>query len=269
MCGFPDAPAGPPPLPKDVPPFQLAQYNAFTWYGRFGWTNCAFVDMGDGVLVYFGYPTAHEDDAQRAVSAALELRQIPKHLNYIQSLQMGTSLGTLRVGAYGNATRQTYAALGDDVNLAARLMTTARPDEILITGRVQIDIAHTFALEPREPIPMKGKGEPQSVFAVTGVERQRATRLPEPAYRLPMVGRQQELRQIDEKLKLALEGKTNGGSDLLSASLLPQFEDHLRQFLYQEKGRVLLISCLSGALKALAPRGVWVRIPPRARSFEI
>lgn len=51
------APAGrpalptPPPLPKDVPPFEVAQYNAFTWYGRFGYTNCAFIDMGDGVLV--------------------------------------------------------------------------------------------------------------------------------------------------------------------------------------------------------------------------
>ncbi len=41
----------PPPLPKDVPPFEVAQYNAFTWYGRFGYTNCAFIDMGDGVLV--------------------------------------------------------------------------------------------------------------------------------------------------------------------------------------------------------------------------
>ena len=43
--------ATPPPLPKGVPPFEVAQYNSFTWYGRFGYTNCAFVDMGDGVLV--------------------------------------------------------------------------------------------------------------------------------------------------------------------------------------------------------------------------
>lgn len=41
----------PPPLPKGVPPFEVAQYNSFTWYGRFGFSNCAFVDMGDGVLV--------------------------------------------------------------------------------------------------------------------------------------------------------------------------------------------------------------------------
>lgn len=45
------APAGPPPLPKGVPAFEVAQYNPFTWYGRFGYSNCAFLDMGDGVLV--------------------------------------------------------------------------------------------------------------------------------------------------------------------------------------------------------------------------
>ena len=164
-------------------------------------------DKGSYLYAVFGAFTAHEDDAQRAVYASLEIKQVPRQLPYIQSLQMGISLGTLRVGAYGNAMRQTYAALGDDVNLAARLMTTAKTDEILITGRIQIDIADRFALEPREPILMKGKGEPQSVFAVTGISHQRATRLPEPAYRLPMIGRQQELALVDEKLKLALQGK--------------------------------------------------------------
>jgi adenylate cyclase len=164
-------------------------------------------DKGSYIYAVFGALTAHEDDAQRAVFTALELKQTPKQLNYIQALQTGISLGTLRVGAYGSATRRTYAALGDDVNLAARLMTTAAPDEILITGRVQIDIANAFTLEPREPIRMKGKGEPQPVFAVTSISHHRATRLPEPTYRLPMVGRQEELSIVDEKLKLALQGK--------------------------------------------------------------
>ena len=164
-------------------------------------------DKGSYIYAVFGALTAHEDDAQRAVYSALELKQMPKQLPYLHSLQTGISLGTLRVGAYGGETRHTYAALGDDVNLAARLMMTAAPDEILITGRMQIDIADTFTLEPREPIRMKGKGEPQPVFAVTGISHHRATRLPEPTYRLPMVGRQEELVLVDEKLKLALGGK--------------------------------------------------------------
>ena len=163
-------------------------------------------DKGSYLYAVFGGFTAHEDDAQRAVYAALELKQIPRALTYIQSLQTGISLGTLRVGVYGNALRNTYAALGDDVNLAARLMTTASIDEILITGRVQIDIGDRFTLEPREPLPMKGKAEPQPVFAVTGISHHRATRLPEPAYRLPMVGRQEELALVNEKLNLAIQG---------------------------------------------------------------
>lgn len=51
LAQAPAAPVSPPPLPKDVPAFEVAQYNSFTWYGRFGYTNCAFIDMGDGVLV--------------------------------------------------------------------------------------------------------------------------------------------------------------------------------------------------------------------------
>ena len=164
-------------------------------------------DKGSYVYFVFGAPIAHEDDAQRAVYASLELKQTPREIDFIQSIQVGVSLGTLRVGAYGSANRCTYAALGDDVNLAARLMTTAKPGEVLITGRVQIDIGDTFTLEPREPIPMKGKGEPQPVFAITDVSHRRATRLPEPNYRLPMVGRQEELNLVHGKLNLALQGK--------------------------------------------------------------
>jgi predicted ATPase/class 3 adenylate cyclase len=164
-------------------------------------------DKGSYVYAVFGAPTAHEDDAQRAVYASLELKQPPHQLRFIQTVQIGISLGTLRVGAYGSSTRRTYAALGDDVNLAARLMTTAESGEILISGRVQVDVADVFTLEPREPIRMKGKGEPQSVFAVTGISHHRASRLPEPAYRLPMIGRQDELALVDEKLNLALQGK--------------------------------------------------------------
>lgn len=164
-------------------------------------------DKGSYLYAVFGAFTAHEDDGHRAVFAALELRQIPRKLAYIDSLQMGISLGTLRVGVYGNQKRRTYAALGDDVNLAARLMSIARPDEILLPGRVQIVIGDIFTLEPREPIVMKGKGDPQPVFGVAGISHRRATRLPEPAYRLPMVGRQQELALIQDKLSLASQGK--------------------------------------------------------------
>lgn len=164
-------------------------------------------DKGSYIYAVFGAPIAHEDDAKRAVYAALELRQLPEYLACIQSIHMGISLGTLRVGAYGSSSRRTYAVLGDEVNVAARLMANATTDEILITGRVQIELADTFALEPQKPLSMKGIAEPQPVFSVIGISHHRATRLPEPEYRLPMVGRQAELALVDEKLTLTLEDR--------------------------------------------------------------
>jgi small GTP-binding protein len=64
--------------------------------------------------------------------------------------------------------------------------------------------------------------------------------------------------------KMALNGKTNGHPELLEASLLPQFEHHLRQFLYKEKGRVLLISCINGALKALTDSTLALKVERQA-----
>ena len=69
--------------------------------------------------------------------------------------------------------------------------------------------------------------------------------------------------------KLAMDGKGNGHPDLLEASLLPQFEDHLRQFLYQEKGRVLLISCVSGALKAITDSTLALKVERQASTLPL
>ena len=83
----------------------------------------------------------------------------------------------MRVGGYGGATRQSFGAMGDDVNTAARLMALARPGEILMSGRVKQAVGHEFTLEARPPIPMKGKAEPLPVFAVLGLQQARAIRL--------------------------------------------------------------------------------------------
>jgi class 3 adenylate cyclase/tetratricopeptide (TPR) repeat protein len=162
----------------------------------------AIGDKGSYVYINFGALNAHEDDARRALKVALELRE-----SVALQLQMGISQGVMRVGAYGGHTRRTYGALGDDVNLAARLMQTATTNEILLSGQVQKAVANDFTFEPRPPLPMKGKAEPLPVFAVTGERKQRAIRLQEPNYALPMVGRTVELQTISEKLDLAVNGQ--------------------------------------------------------------
>ncbi len=160
-------------------------------------------DKGSYAYVNFGALQAHEDDGRRAIKAALELRKVTS-----LALQMGIAQGVMRVGAYGGATRRTYGALGDDVNLAARLMAQAAPGEILVSKQVQSGTATDFAFVAYTAVRFKGKAKPVPIFAVAGQQKRRAIRLQEPAYALPMVGRQTEVQQIAEKLELAAAGKS-------------------------------------------------------------
>ncbi len=164
-------------------------------------------DKGSYALIGLGALSTHEDDARRALKLALNLRDNAQMLGFVQPLQIGITVGTVLVGAYGGRTRSTYSVQGDEVNLAARLMQAAAPGEILITGHIQKAGADEFNFEPRPPMLMKGKSEPISAFLLTGEQPKRALRLQEPPYVLPMVGRQRELQLIDQKLDEAMQGK--------------------------------------------------------------
>jgi class 3 adenylate cyclase len=93
--------------------------------------------MGDGILAYFGYPGAHEDDAERAVRAALELiRAIPRietHVAVQLQCRIGIATGLVVVDLIGSGEAQKHGALGETPNLAARLQTLAEPDAVVIT----------------------------------------------------------------------------------------------------------------------------------------
>jgi adenylate cyclase len=164
-------------------------------------------DKGSYLYAPFGAPTAHEDDTRRAVKAALELQTAATDLGFLAPVQIGISRGTMRSGVYGSATRRIYGVMGDDVNLAARLMSQAMPGEVLVSGRVQSVIATEFSTDPRPPIRLKGKAEPLPVYAITGARQHRAIRLQEPTYSLPMIGRQRELSLIEDKMLMALQGQ--------------------------------------------------------------
>lgn len=161
-------------------------------------------DKGSYMYGSFGAAQVHEDDACRALRAALALQQAFK--DGPGALQIGLSNGTMRVGGYGSRTRQSFGAMGDDVNLAARLMSTATSGETLISGRVRNAVADEFSLEARPPLQVKGKAEPLAVFAVLGLRQQRAIRLQEPVYALPMIGREAPTQQLAERLAAARQG---------------------------------------------------------------
>jgi adenylate cyclase len=160
-------------------------------------------DKGSYAYINFGALAAHEDDPRRAVKAALELKSLSS-----LSLQIGIARGVMWVGPYGGETRRTFGALGDEVNISARLMTAAMAGEVLISGHIHKTVATQFAFRPRPPLAVKGKTEPLPVFALLGERQQRAIRLQEPNYTLPMVGRENELQIIEEKVDRVLKGQS-------------------------------------------------------------
>ena len=170
-------------------------------------------DKGSYLYISFGACVSHEDDGRRAVRAALQLRHMHSGLEDGAEVQIGVTRGTMRTGAYGGSTRRSFGALGDDVNLAARLMSRAAPGEVLISRRVQKEVStekgfatEELTFEPRPPLRLKGKAEPIPIFAITGLHQRRALSLQEPAYALPMVGRETELAVIADKVARVLKG---------------------------------------------------------------
>lgn len=164
-------------------------------------------DKGSYLYAAFGAPVAHENDVQRALNAALELRTLPAQLPFVATIQMGISRGILRTGVYGGATRHTYGVLGDEVNLASRLMQSAGPGRVLVSAQVQAPAEKDFDFEALPALQLKGKSEAVSAFALIGPQQRKNYRLLDPSYALPMVGRKLELALLTEKMQIAAQGR--------------------------------------------------------------
>jgi predicted ATPase/class 3 adenylate cyclase len=161
-------------------------------------------DKGSYLQAAFGAPTAHEDDASRALSAALELKE--PQAKFISAVQIGISKGRMRAGAYGSPTRRTYGMMGDDVNLAARLMQAARPGQILVNKNVCQGIENHYTWQELPVLSVKGKTEPVKVYGLTGLQDESPSRLGVSRYALPMVGRSAEIDLIAAKVESARQG---------------------------------------------------------------
>src|SRR5262249_10282018 len=125
--------------------------------GRFGGFVAKY--MGDGVLVYFGYPQAHEDDAEQAVRAGLELVTAVRALKTHAPLQarVGIATGLVVVGdLIGSGASQEQAIVGETPNLAARLQGVAEPNGVVIAGSTRKLLGHLFDLEDLGAQDLKG-----------------------------------------------------------------------------------------------------------------
>ncbi len=145
--------------------------------------------LGDGLLIYFGYPVAHEDDAQRAVRCALELLEsVPSSLQ----LRLGAHTGTVVVGEMGGGWRRERLAIGDVPNLAARLQSLAEPGTLLVSETTRDLCAEQFHTESLGDVLLKGLAREVSVHRVVG-RRSAAVRLAPTSF----VGRGRELQVLE------------------------------------------------------------------------
>ncbi len=164
-------------------------------------------DHGDKLMALFGAPVAHEDDAERAVRTALDMQHAleevgarltpsPPHpptssLSWVRQ-RIGVSTGMVFAGHVGSATRREYTVMGDEVNLAARLMSAAQDGEALLAGYVQRKVRAFFEVADRGEVRLKGKSKPVPTYTIVGRRAQ-----PEPVrgirgLRSVLVGRAEE-----------------------------------------------------------------------------
>ncbi|MEX2276169.1 MAG: adenylate/guanylate cyclase domain-containing protein [Cucumibacter sp.] len=162
--------------------------------------------MGDEVMALFGAPIAHSDDPQRAVRAATDIhdaiRILSEELGRPLAMHIGIASGAVVAGGVGDEKRAEYTVLGDAVNLAARLISLAKPGETLMSATVLTAVADMVDSEPLGEVEVKGLPVPVSAF------RLKALRVRSRAGLGRFVGRRSELRQFTG----AVEGCREAGA---------------------------------------------------------
>ena len=171
--------------------------------------------LGDGLLVYFGYPLAHEDDAQRAVRAGLGMVEALGQLNTRLAQERGVHLavrlgihtGLVVVGEVGGGTRQEQLALGETPNLAARLQGLAAPNTLVISAATLQLLGGFFACQSLGTPLLKGLAQPLEVYQVL-YESMARSRLEAAGSTglTPLVGREQEVALLRERWAQVKDG---------------------------------------------------------------
>jgi class 3 adenylate cyclase len=166
--------------------------------------------MGDGVLAYFGYPQAHEDDAERAVRAGLAVIDAVRALNLSQPLavRLGIASGLVVVGdLIGEGAAQERGVVGETPNLAARLQTIVAPNRVVIADGTRRQLGGLFEIEDLGPQALPGFAEAPRAWQVIGesgvVSRFEALR----TQATPLVGRDQELDLLLRRWRKAKAGE--------------------------------------------------------------
>jgi class 3 adenylate cyclase/tetratricopeptide (TPR) repeat protein len=195
---------------------------------------------GDGVLAYFGYPTALEDAPQRAIHAALNLREAGQHVSKPNgeplAVRIGIATGLVVTGELiGKFAAEERAAAGEALNLAARLQAAAEPNTIVVAEKTKRLAEGVFAFRALPPVLLKGFSSPISAWELLGrdvrVNRFDGRR---PAGLSPLVGREIELNEILKAWRDARSGRRRvigiiGDAGIGKSRLLEEAKRHILQ----------------------------------------
>ena len=160
--------------------------------------------MGDALLAFFGAPIAHEDDPRRAVLAGLDIveairpyrDQIRERYHVDFDVRIGINTGLVVVGAVGSDLRMEYSALGDAINLAARMEQTAQPGTVQVAHDTYKLVKNVFEFRSLGGVEVKGKSEPVFAYQALGRKFESGHTRGIEGLHAPMVGREAELSAL-------------------------------------------------------------------------
>jgi class 3 adenylate cyclase/tetratricopeptide (TPR) repeat protein len=169
--------------------------------------------LGDGFMALFGAPLAHEDDARRAVRAALGIRRtLRDRASWMGAgtiaVRIGLNTGPVVIGRIGDHLRTDYTAVGDTTNVAARLQQAADPGDVLISEATARLVRSDVRLDPLGGLTVKGKSEPVVAYRVRGTAPRRSLleqgrERTQPSF----VGRDPEQRHLTELAAALVDGR--------------------------------------------------------------
>lgn len=229
--------------------------------------------MGDAILAFFGAPIAHEDDPQRAILAGLDIiettrpyrDEMRQRWGIDFDVRVGINTGLVVVGEVGSDLRVEYTALGDAVNLAARMEQTADPGTVRIAPDTYRLVAPLFDVDDIGPIEVKGKSEPIPVYRVRRAKTEPGRLRGIEGLHSPLVGRERDLATLRSAVDDLRAGRGQlcsvmGDAGLGKSRLVTELKEQL-----QAEG-IVAPDDDAGSTDAAAPEVQWVE--GRSYSYE-
>ncbi|MBA3491983.1 MAG: AAA family ATPase [Rubrobacteraceae bacterium] len=171
--------------------------------------------LGDAILAFFGAPVAHEDDAERAVRAGLDIQAaareyagaVRRNFGVDFDVRVGINTGLAVLAAVGDEIRTEYTAMGDTTNVAARLQSAALPGTVLISADTYHLVKQLFELRPRGGAMVKGKSAPIVTYEVLAPKAVPGKVRGLEGLTSPLVGRAAEFERVNDKLNEVRQGR--------------------------------------------------------------